>query len=67
VVLRIFIAVVGIVVVLALLLGYLLGPGREAESSPSGEAVDMTNRSPGIPLIDANRPAVTETAAFALG
>jgi hypothetical protein len=65
--LRIIIAAVGIVAVLGLLLGYLLGPGREAESSPSGEAPDMTKQSPGIPLIDANRPAVTETAAFALG
>jgi hypothetical protein len=54
--------------VLALLLAYFLGPGRGAESSPgAGEVTRMTELENGIPPIDAHRPTVTETAAFALG
>jgi hypothetical protein len=54
--------------VLALLLAYFLGPGRGVESSPdAGEVTRMKKLENGIPTIDAHRPAVTETAAFALG
>jgi hypothetical protein len=54
--------------VIALLLVYLLGPGQGAESSPgAGEVTGMPKLENGIPPIDAHRPTVTETAAFALG
>jgi hypothetical protein len=55
-------------VVIAMLLVYLLNAHNGAESSPAtGEVEDMTNQTRAIPVIDANRPAVTETAAFAMG
>ena len=54
--------------IIALALVYFLGPGRAAESSPdTGEANQMAKLENGIPPIDAHRPAVTETAAFAMG
>jgi hypothetical protein len=62
--------IIALVVVAALATSvvYFLTSGRDAESSPAaGKVEDMTNQGKVIPIIDANRPAVTETAAFALG
>ena len=61
-----------IIVVLAgvaLLATYVIGFGQGVESNPVGtsEVEDMSKQEGEIPPIDVNRPAVTETAAFALG
>ena len=57
----------GVLTVLALLLVRLIG-GNEAASSPAdAEVTAMQTLENGIPPIDAARPSVTETAAFALG
>ena len=66
---------IGLVAVLALMLVYFLGPGKAAEPGPAGgtaegpvsEVEGTMNQETKLPLIDANRPVVTEVAAFALG
>ena len=57
--------IIGFIAVAGLLLAFIIGPGKKAASEPSDEVANMSSRE--IPSIDANRPAVTETAAFALG
>ena len=53
--------------VLALLLLRFIGGGEAASSPAAGEVTAMPALENGIPPIDAARPSVTETAAFALG
>jgi hypothetical protein len=65
--LKITIIALGVLTVLALLLVRFTG-GEEAASSPAaGEVTAMSVLENGIPPLDAARPPVTETAAFALG
>jgi hypothetical protein len=59
--------IIGSVVILGLLLAYLASPGNNAASQPGGAEEAMSAQPREIPPIDLNRPAVTETAAFALG
>jgi hypothetical protein len=57
----------GVLTVLALLLVRFIG-GEEAVSSPAaGEVTAMPLLENGIPPVDASRPSLTETAAFAFG
>ncbi len=53
----------------ALLTTYITGLGQGVESNPAGagEVEVMAKQEREIPPIDVDRPAVTETAAFALG
>jgi hypothetical protein len=64
--LRKLVVIIGVVAVVGLLLAYFVGPGGGARSQPSGDAENISTTHE-IPAIDLDRPAVTETAAFAFG
>jgi hypothetical protein len=68
-VLKTTIIAIGVLALLGLLMAQFIGGGKGAESGAAGtgEMGEMSNQERGIPPIDANQPAVTETAAFALG
>jgi hypothetical protein len=65
--LKTIVIAVGCIVVLGLLLAYLVGPGKNAASQPTGGEQTMSTQPSEKPSIDLDRPSATETAAFALG